>query len=330
MAQADLLVGGEAYGRWHPDPYVARAAVVDHVDDLVAQHLGGDDPGGDGPVGAGRGHLERLRSYAGDERAVARQAVGRGEDEAAGAAEGTFGHLHLDQVHRRRADERGAEQARGPVVDLERGADLLHPSLVQDRDPVPERHRLDLVVGDVDHRGPELGLQVLDLGAHVRTQLRVEVRQRLVHQEGLRPADEGAGQGDALLLAAREALRLAVEQSLELHHPRDLGHPFPDLLLGLALGSEREGEVVAGPEVRVERVELEDHGDVALRRRQVVDERPTDADVARGLPLQACHRAQGRRLAAPGRPEHHEQLAVADRQVHVLHRDGAVGVALVQ
>ena len=256
--------------------------------------------------------------------------VRRREHEPAGPVQRALRHLHLDEVHRRRADEGGAEQARRAVVDLEGRADLLDAALVEDGDAVPERHRLDLVVGDVDHRRPELGLQVLDLGAHVRTQLRVEVRQRLVHQEGLRPADEGAGQGNALLLAAREALRLAVEQSLELHHPGDLGDALPDLLLGLALGSEREGEVVAGPEVRVERVELEDHGDVALRRRQVVDERPADADVAGGLPLQAGHRPQRGGLAAPGRAEHDEQLAVADRQVHVLDGDRAVRVALVQ
>ena len=39
-------------------------------------------------------------------------------------------------------DEGGAEEARRTVVDLERGSDLFHTTLVEDGDPVPARHRL--------------------------------------------------------------------------------------------------------------------------------------------------------------------------------------------
>jgi hypothetical protein len=45
-------------------------------------------------------------------------------------------------------------------------------------------------------------MQRLDLGAHVDAQLGVEVRQRLVEQEDLGLADDGAAHGDALALAA--------------------------------------------------------------------------------------------------------------------------------
>ena len=47
---------------------------------------------------------------------------------------------------------------------------------------------------------------------------RVEVGQRLVEQEHLRVAHDGAADGDALALAAGELRRLAVEQLLELQH----------------------------------------------------------------------------------------------------------------
>ena len=252
------------------------------------------------------------------------------EGEPAGTAQRAVGHLDVDQVHRRRADERGAEEAGRAVVDLQRRADLLHPALVEDGDAVTERHRLDLVVGDVDHRRAELGLQVLDLGTHVRPQLRVQVGERLVHEEGPRPPDQRAGQRDALLLPTGQPLRPPVQQRVEPHHPGRLGDPLAHLRLGQALGPQREGEVVAGLQVRVEGVELEHHGDVALGRRQVVDQRAADADVARRLPLESGHGPQRRGLAAARRTEHDEQLAVADGQVHVLHRDRPVGVALVQ
>ena len=57
-------------------------------------------------------------------------------------------------------------------------------------------------------------VQLGDLGARLHAQLGVEVGQRLVHQEDLRLAHDGAAQGHALALAAGELLGLAGEQVL--------------------------------------------------------------------------------------------------------------------
>jgi hypothetical protein len=70
--------------------------------------------------------------------------------------------------------------------------------------------------------------------------------------------------------------------------------------------------------MRVERVVLEHHGDVAVHRRQVVDELLADQDVARRDRLEPGHHAQGRGLAAAGRADQHHELLVADFQVHVV------------
>ena len=91
-----------------------------------------------------------------------------------------------------------------------------------DRDAVAHRHRLDLVVRDVDRRHAERALEPGDLGAHLHAQLGVEVRERLVHQEDLRLADDRAAQRDPLPLPARERSRLAVEQLLEAEDLRRL------------------------------------------------------------------------------------------------------------
>jgi hypothetical protein len=77
----------------------------------------------------------------------------------------------------------------------------------QHRDAVGERHGLDLIVGHVHDGGAEALVQLLDLHAHLATQLRVEIRQRLVEEEHLRPAHDGAAHGDALTLAAGELAR---------------------------------------------------------------------------------------------------------------------------
>ena len=56
---------------------------------------------------------------------------------------------------------------------------------VHDGDAVTHRHRLDLVVGDVDERGRQPPVQLDELGARLHAQLGVEVRERLVHEEDL-------------------------------------------------------------------------------------------------------------------------------------------------
>ena len=150
----------------------------------------------------------------------------------------------------------------------------------QNRDAVAHRHRLDLVVGDVDRGHAETLLQCLDLAAHVDAELRVEVRQRLVHEEHLRLADDRPAHGDALALAAGELLRLAVEQLLEPEQLRGLLHALPDLLLGPPLQFEAEGDVLRDGHVRVEGVVLEDHRDVAVALEHVVDPHAADVEVA--------------------------------------------------
>ena len=67
---------------------------------------------------------------------------------------------------------------------------------------------------------------------------------------------------------------------------------------------------------------LEDEGDVARGRRQRRRIAAGDMDRARIGPLQPGDQAQRRRLAGPGRPEQHDELAVGDVQVEIV--DGHV------
>ena len=125
-----------------------------------------------------------------------------------------------DEIHRRRADEAGDESRRRLVIELVRRADLLDAAMVHHHDAVGQRHRLDLVVGHVDGRGADLLVHLLDLDPHLHAQLGVEVGQRLVEQEHLRVAHDGAAHRDALALAAGQLLRLAVDQLDDVEHAR--------------------------------------------------------------------------------------------------------------
>ena len=115
-----------------------------------------------------------------------------------------------------------------------------------------------------------------DLGAGLDAQLGVEVGERLVHQEDGRLADDRPTERDALALPAGQLLRLAVEQLLELDGLGRLVDAALDLGLGDLAQLEPEGEVLADRHVRVERVALEDHRDVAILGRDVVDDAIAD------------------------------------------------------
>ena len=121
----------------------------------------------------------------------------------------------LEHVHRRAADEAGDEQVDRVVVQLLRRRHLLQLALAHHRHAVAHRHRLDLVVRDVDRGHVEVVLELADLGPHLHAQLRVEVGERLVHQEGLRMAHDRPSHRDPLPLAAGERARLALEEVLE-------------------------------------------------------------------------------------------------------------------
>ena len=141
-----------------------------------------------------------------------------------------------------------------------------------------ERHRLDLVVRHIECRDAELMLHVLELGAHVAAQFGVEIGQRLVHEERRGAADHGAGERHALALAARELAGIAIEQRIELHLPRDVLDRRLDLGFRLAAHRQRIGDVGEHRHVRIERVGLEDHRDVAILRQHVGDVAIADAD----------------------------------------------------
>ena len=230
--------------------------------------------------------------------------------------------LALEEIHRRRADETGHEQIGRVVVELQRRTDLLGLSGVHDHDLVGHGHGLDLVVRDVNGGGGEPLVQLLDLGAHLHPKFCVQIGQRLVEQEYLRVAHDRAAHGHALALAAGELARVTLQV---LHQPQDVRRDLDALAYfraALAGQLHRECHVVEHGHVRVERVILEHHGDVALLRRHLVDHASADLDFAAGDFLQAGDHAQQRGLAAARRPDQYAEFPVGNRDVHAVHDTG--------
>jgi hypothetical protein len=224
------------------------------------------------------------------------------------------------KIHRWSADEGGDEGVRRSLVDCRWGVDLLDAAGAHDDDPVAERHRLALVVGDVERGDVQPALQLAEELADAEAQARVEIRQRLVEQEERRVTHERARQRDALPLAAGERGWPALQQLAEIQHTGDLLRLDASLGARYAAHAQRELDVGAHRQVWVKRVVLEDHRDVALVRRQHIDPAVADANHAAGRTIEAGRQAQQRRLAAAGRAEEGDALAVGDAQAEVVER----------
>ena len=211
----------------------------------------------------------------------------------------------------------------GRVVEIERRADLLDDAVMHHHDLVGHGHGLDLVVRDVDGRGLEPLVQFLDLGAHLR---RAAWRRgwTAARRTGT-PADRarwrgpwrraGAGRRRAGADSGRAAASRSRMSAARLH-------PFDDLGSWRAAQLEREAHVVGDRHVRIERVVLEHHRDVALFRRDVVDDAIADRDVRRGDLFQPGDHAQQGRLAAARRADQHDELAILDRNRHAVQNFG--------
>ncbi|MDT4875493.1 hypothetical protein FQZ97_1108650 [compost metagenome] len=90
---------------------------------------------------------------------------------------------------------------------------------------------------------------------------------------------------------------------------------------------EREAHIVAHIHMRIERIGLEHHRQVALLGRHVVDDLATDGDLARGDILEASDHAQQSGLAASGRTDQHHKLAIAHFERNVV-KDADAAIAL--
>ena len=114
------------------------------------------------------------------------------------------------------ADEPRHRRVRRLAIELRRRRELQHAALVHHRDPVGERHRLRLVVRDVDHRRAGALVEARELALHRRAQMHVEIGERLVEQHERRLGHETAGERNALALAARKQRRPALGEAFEL------------------------------------------------------------------------------------------------------------------
>jgi hypothetical protein len=122
-----------------------------------------------------------------------------------------------------------------------------------------------------------------------------------------------------LALAAGEGARLAGEEGLDGEDAGRFLHALLDLVLGRLTILQAVGHVVVDAHMRIERIVLEHHRDVAVGRLDLVHDPVADLHLAAGNRLKACDHAKKRGLAAAGRADQHAEGAVLDAERDALH-----------
>ena len=213
------------------------------------------------------------------------------------------------------SDEVGHHAGVRTMVNLFRSADLRDASVFQNGHAVGNGERLFLVVCDIDGGESELLADAADLGAHLETQLGVEVGERFVEKEAARTDDQGAGQGDALLLSAGKLRDLAVGVGFHAHVGQRAGHALFDFRPRYATFLQSEGDIPRHGEVRPEGVALEHHARVALVRRDMGHIVLVEKNAPLLGHVKSGDVAEQGGLAAAARAEQEKELAFLDAQI---------------
>src|SRR5712692_2690747 len=207
---------------------------------------------------------------------------------------------------------RGSKSAK-PLVDLSR------PSLDQPVAPLGPPGEVG-IVGRNEERDAPFRLQPREQVVDDLARLRVEVPGRLVRQDQLGRVDQGPGDRDALLLAARELARPMAQAIAEPDLGQRRARQLPRLLRGLSEEERRDHRVLERAHLAEQVVELEDEADllppvthkVRLAAREEVLALPEDA--ARGRPVEGAEQVEERGLADAGGADEGDHLAGPDRE----------------
>jgi len=134
---------------------------------------------------------------------------------------------------------------------------LLDATVAHHRDAVRQRERFGLRVRDENESDADIALQADEFDLHLLAQFRIERAERLVEEQQARPVHERARERHALLLPAREFVRIAFHFVFEVHLGERLAHFRLDLVRVLFRHLERKRDVLRDAHVREQRIALE-------------------------------------------------------------------------
>src|SRR6185437_4944124 len=226
------------------------------------------------------------------------------------------------KVDQGRAESRCDVGAGRALVDLPRRTELEKLTIPDHADPGGHRHRLDLIVRNVENRCTELKLDALELETKLCTQLRIERRKRLVHQVDRGISDQGTADRHTLHLTSGKTGCAIVQLACDMQKLCRLLNSLADDRLGNAMcrRAQRKREIVVDRQVRIEGILLEDKCNVPRSRRILGDVTAVDHHRPCIGTLEPGNQPQCRGLAGAAWSEQDQKFSVIDRQRKLAHR----------
>ena len=180
----------------------------------------------------------------------------------------------------------------------------------------------------VDDGGLEGLVELCDLYTHLCSQLRIEVTERLIHEEYLRSTNDRTSHRYTLSLSTGKSLRFSVEEMLEIEDSRSLMHLLIDLCLRNLTKLQTECHVVIYGHMRIQSVVLEYHRDISVLRLDVIYSLAVDDQVTARDILETCNHSKGGRLTTARWSDEDDEFLILDIEIEILNSDEAVRILL--
>jgi hypothetical protein len=212
------------------------------------------------------------------------------------------------------AEKTGHKGVARLVVEVQWAAGLLERAVAKHSDARSHGHGFGLIMGHVNDSGLKPLVEFDQFGPELGAHFGIKIGKGFVEKEDAGLADDGAADRDTLLLSAGKIAGHAREDILNAEDAGGLVDAACDVRGAQAPDAEAESEVLGHGEVRVERVVLEDHGDITVARRQTADVGVADENASGGETFEAGNHAQGAGFAATRRTKQDNKRLVGDFQ----------------
>ena len=225
--------------------------------------------------------------------------------------------LDVEEVHLGASDKACNKFIGRIVIQILGRIHLLHNAVLHNDNAAGHRHGFSLVVSNINEGCLQSLMQLGDLSTHGNTQLGVQVGQRFVKQENFGLTNDCAAESNTLALTAGQGLGFTGQKMSNVQDFCSFFNAALDFILGRLTELQTESHVVIYRHMGIQRVVLENHGDVAIFGRYVIHQFVSDIQLAVGDFFQTGDHAQCGGFTAAGRSDQNDEFLVFDIQAEI-------------
>ena len=157
------------------------------------------------------------------------------------------------------------------VININRCSRLNNLPIIHNENPVTHSQGFLLVVCDKDKGNAQTLLQFPQLILHVRTQLQIQSRQRLIQQNDPWLINDCPRNGYTLALAARQFANRTALKTFQLNHFQHFCNPLLNFFFINLAQTQRKGNIFKNIHMRKQCIGLKNRVNVSFISRNIID-----------------------------------------------------------